>query len=253
MMAFKASILRPGLLVAVSTEVRGNVKYERIELEEEHLDEAGQAVSRWETGKAVADPEEHARAVKVRDKCRSLIRSVCAESAFGFLCPQADVEKLDAVILEANQLAAEFNGSARLSRVSFNVMVGEVAADDERAIKAMNEQARQVIAAMASGIESMDPKVIRANAERAKELGKMMSKAAGLKMEGAVKVAREVANEVAKAVRAGEVAALEVDKDAINKLMEARTVFLDLEEAGEMKAPVMVGRAIELAPEAEAS
>jgi hypothetical protein len=252
MIALKASILRPGLLVAVSTEVVGNVKYERIELEAEHVNDAGHMVERWETGKEVIDPEEHAAAIKVRDKCRSLIRSVCSKSAFGFLCPKDQEPALDEAILKGYQLANEFNAGAKLSRVSFNVYVGEVAADDERAVKAMNEQARLVLAAMAAGVERMDVKVIRDNAAKAKELGEMMSKAAGLKMDGAIKVAREVASAVAKAVKAGEVAALEVDKDAINKLMEARMVFLDFEEAAPVQAPVLVGRAIELEPEVPA-
>src|SRR5262245_12504 len=111
--------LRPGLLVAVSTSTGGNVKWFKEVIEDDHIDGEGRRLAKWETTRTITDPEEFAAATKVRLKARSLVASVCAHSAFGYLCPEDRKDKLDALIGDAQRLVKEFNDSSKLTRVRF--------------------------------------------------------------------------------------------------------------------------------------
>ena len=63
----------------------------------------------------------------------------------------------------------------------------------------------------------------------------------------AIDAARSAARKI---VKAGETAAVEVDRLALNKIRSARTEFLDLSEApAEVAAPVQASRALDLEPE----
>ena len=73
--------LRPGLLVRLSTSIKGNVRYSVTELEGDHLTDAGERKARWETERTVRDPDEHQRATKARSKARSVIAGVCARGS----------------------------------------------------------------------------------------------------------------------------------------------------------------------------
>src|SRR5258708_37344395 len=111
---------------------------------------------RWETERTITDPAEHEAAIKVRGKASSLIRGVCAHSAFGLLCPEADADKLASAITEARALIDQFNAQAKLSRVHVYVIAGRVAPDDVEAVKAINSEVRDLLADMAGGLKKLD-------------------------------------------------------------------------------------------------
>ena len=108
-MTMQATTLRPGLLVALSTRVSGNVTYTRRDIETGRVVANGAVVSKWETERTVTNPEEAEAASKARGKCRTLISSVCTQSEFGLLCPEDDAGKLDRAIAEAREVAAVEN------------------------------------------------------------------------------------------------------------------------------------------------
>jgi len=108
-MTMQATTLRPGLLVALSTRVSGNVTYTRRDIETGRVVSNGAVVSKWETERTVTNAEEADAASKARGKCRTLISSVCAQSEFGLLCPEDDADKLDRAIAEAREVAAVEN------------------------------------------------------------------------------------------------------------------------------------------------
>jgi hypothetical protein len=240
-----ASTLRPGLLVSLKTSVRGNVRYNKEIIEERHVDDDGVDRTKWATERLIADPVEHKIAKKVRSKARSIIGSVCAHSAFGFLCPEADEAKLAAATAEARELVEDFNGTASLTRVSIYVMVGRVAADDVEAVRAINSEVRDLLAAMSSGLKNLDVKVVRDAADRARDIGSMLSEKARERIQVAIDTARASARAI---VKAGEQGAVEIDKQAIRKITAQRTAFLDLDEEREIAAPRGKARALDLAP-----
>lgn len=241
-----ASTLRPGLLVSLKTSVRGNVRYSK-EIIEERVDEDGADRSKWETERVVTDPVEHKKAKQVRSRARSKIKSVCAHSAFGYLCPEVDAAKLTAAVAEARSLVEEFNDGASLTRVSFYVMTGRVAADDVEAVRAINSEVKDLIDTMARGMQALDVKTIRDAADKARDLGSMLSVEARERIQVAIDTARASARAI---VKAGTAAATEVDKEAIRKLKTQRTAFLDLDEARAVAAPRGKARVVALAPEA---
>lgn len=244
-MIIQTSTLRPGLLVSLKTSISGNVKYNKEVIAPEHKTESGAAEAVWQTQRTIAEPEEYENARKCRSKAAALIRSVCAQSAFGLLCPESDADKLAKVIAEARDIADGFNNQAILTRVTVYVITGRIAPDDVEAVKAINSEIKDLMNAMEQGIKNLDVKAVRDAASRAKEVGAMLSTDAQARVQIAVEAAREVAKKI---VKSGEQAAQEIDLSAVRKIAEMRTAFLDLDEQKAIQAPATEQRALDLAP-----
>jgi hypothetical protein len=237
--------LRPGLLVSLTTSIKGNINYRTRDLAS-GATEGGGVRAVWETEKTIADAVEYEAATKVKSKVRALITGACIYSAHGLLCPEDGIENLEKAMREARQHVKEFNAKAKLTRVSFYSISGRIAADDVEAVKAINAELEGLLARMAQGVEQLDVKAIREAASKAKEVGGMLKPELQARIQIAVDVARSAAKQI---VKAGETAALEIDRAAIRKIEESRTAFLDLDEAAEVKAPEATGRAIDMLPD----
>lgn len=245
-----STTLRPGLLVGLSTSIKGNVKYNKETLVDDHITEEGTRKAEWITQRTVIDPKEHETATKVRSKARSIVGSVCSATAFGLLCPEADAEKLSKAIADARKLCDDFNATARVGRITFYAITGRIAPDDVEAVKAINGEVRELLNEMSAGIEKIDVKAIRDAADRVRQLGSMLSPDAQARLSFAIDAARASAKKI---VAAGEQAATFIDKRTLATLAEARTAFLDLDPAVDVIVPEIAGRALDLAPEAEAA
>lgn len=240
------STLRPGLLVGLKTSINGNVRYATKVLEHAHVTAEGVQQSRWETEKVITDPKEDEASRVARSAARNKIASVCAQSAFGLLCPQSRERDLKAAVEEANKIVDEFNASARYTRVSIYVITGRVADDDAEAVRAINSEVRTLLERMEAGVRNLDAPEIRKAANAARSIGAMLSPAAVERVSTAIQAAREAAKAISKA---GEQAAATVDMEAVKRISESRMAFLDLDEAAEVSAPVAAGRAVDLTPE----
>lgn len=235
--------LRPGLLVGLKTHLKGNVSYATRIIEDEHLDDDGAARETWETERTVADPIELEAAKKARSKAAWIVRRVCANSAFGLLCPADREDDLEKAIAEAREVAAAFNAEAKLSNVTVYVMTGRVAADDVEAVKAIKSEVRDLMDEMQRGIKNLDVKVIRDAADKARSLGQMLSPQAKERVEVAIDVARKVARQIKKA---GDAAEIEIDQLALDKITSQRSGFLDMEEVAAVVTVQETGRAVEM-------
>src|SRR5262245_1666777 len=154
--------LRPGLLVHARTTVKGHVKYKTLELEQDHITISGEGRARWETERTIKDPEEQKRASKVRSAARSKIQSACVKAGeFGLMCPVEREDKLRQAVREARQLAEEFNETATWTYVGVTVLIGRVSSNDVEAVRAINEQVRDLVEAMSDGVKQLDPAAIR--------------------------------------------------------------------------------------------
>lgn len=247
-MAIQTSTLRPGLLVSVKTSVKGNVDYNKIEIEPDHATETGERKARWETTRIITDPVEFEASGKVRSKARGLIRSICTDSAFGLLCPESKADQLEAAMAEARKLVDAFNAGAKLTRVSVYIMTGRIAADDVEAVKAINSEVRDLLDEMAEGIQELDVTRVRAAATKAKSVGAMLTLDAQARLQVAIETVRAQARKI---VAAGEAAAVEIDKDTLARLKEARTSFLDLDDAGEVAISTPTVAAVDFSPAAD--
>jgi len=237
------STLRPGLLVSLSTSSRGNVNYAKVDLGEEHTGIT--EVVKWETTRTIADAIEFEAAKKAQSKARSIISSVCISSAFHLLCPEQDADRLEQAITDARDVVDEFNRTARLTRVDISVYVGKIASDDVAAVKEINREVRELLDTMSLGIEKLDVKAIRDAADKARQLGGMLSPEAEARVRIAIETARSAAKQI---VKAGEAAAVEVDTTVIRKIAEQRTAFLDMRDEVDIAAPAAQARAIDLTP-----
>lgn len=241
-----ASTLRPGILVALNTSIRGNIKYESIILEGEHRTEDGGARARWETVKRVADKDEHEAAIRVRQECRNLITRVCTASAFGLLCPEDRADALDAALSEARAKAEAFNAAAKLTRVKVYVMCGRIAQDDVEAVRAINAEVRDLMDDMERGLRNLDVEVVRQAATKAKAIGNMLAPDAQARVTIAVEAARTAARQMVKAAEQG---AAEIDKAAVQRVRESRAAFVDFDMPEVAVAiPEAEGRAVDLEP-----
>jgi hypothetical protein len=245
--------LRPGLLVALSTRIRGNVKYQKTMIEEAHVTDDGRELAEWNTQREIADAQEHELSEKVRAKASSMIRACCAKSSnFGLLCPRSSVANLEAATVEARKLAAEFNATARFSRIDIFVVTGVIADNDVEAIRAVSSDLQSSLMAMEAGLRNLDVKVVREAAMKAKDVGRMLSPALQEKVKIAIEAARATAKKI---VKAGTEAAIEIDTLAIAKIQEQRMAFLDLDPVVEASEPMITepSRAIDLDPDVKAA
>lgn len=236
--------LRPGLLVSLSTSIKGNVNYVKVFLVNPHMDEDGQERATWETTRVIADPAEHEAAVKVRGQVTYLVRKQCTNSAKWLLCPENKADELYAAIADAHRLTDQFNATAKLTHVDFSVIIGHVAADDAEAVKAVSIELRNLMETMESGVKALDVKTIRDAANKANEIGKMLSDTAKGRLDVAVTAARQAASKI---VKAGEYAAVEIDTAILAKIDMARTSFLDMDmDMLDVAEPEMSGVALDL-------
>jgi hypothetical protein len=240
-------IIQPGLLVSLSGRISGGINYYRQTLEYPHLTESGQERSRWNNTKIVIDPEEMEKAVKTRDKCRSLVKSVCSSAEFGLLCPEDRKPELIERVAEARSLAAGFNLSAVHTNISIRVFWGVVAQDDVRAVQSIAEEVRNLLEGMQTGLAELDAKKVRALADKAVRMKQVLVADRGTSLDIAVRAARAAATRI---VAAGEAVALEIDRNAIRTIGMARTSFLDIRDSDDDQEPVrstpMPGRALDM-------
>lgn len=239
------STLRPGLLVSVKTSVLGNVDYLKEDLEKDHVTDEGKRKAVWKTERLIEDPVEHQRATEARSKALTKIRLVCARSAFGLLCAEVDADKLNKAVVEAEEIAREFNATAKLTRVKILVLRGRIAADDVEAVRAINSEISDIMQRMQEGMKNLDVKVIRDAASAAKNVSQMLAPEAAARVRTAIDLARENAKAI---VKAGEEAAQEVDIAAIRRIEEARTAFLDFGPQTAIELPREPVRSVDLEP-----
>lgn len=239
----QSSTLRPGFLVSLSVAVKGNCKYDKRDIERDHKTSSGSKKKKWETTRTIYDPEEFERAQEAASKARSLIRGVCSLTNHGLLCPVADNDVLEEVIKQAQRVVDDFNGTASMTRVRLYVMTGVIADNDEDAMRKINGEIRELMDDMAEGIKNLDVKAIRDAASQAKQIGGMLTPEAEVRLELAIKTARDVAKNI---VKAGEDAAIKIDRKAVKKIEEQRTAFLDLSDETEVATPQFAGRQLDL-------
>jgi hypothetical protein len=249
-MTTHTSIIRPGLLVSLKTNVVGGVSYQKVTLEADHSVGEKQRRARWETTRQITDAEEHEAAVITRGKCRSVVAAVCCPSSHGLLCPQSNEDKLTAAIAEAHELANAFNVNAVHTRVEVYVITGRVADSDQQAAAAIGAEVRDLIDAMQKGVAAADPKAIRAAANEARAMAGMLSADVQDKVSKAIAEVRTVARDIVRRVeKTGETAASIVNGLQLERLNDARIAVLDLtgdfESADQLSLPV-AGRALEL-------
>jgi hypothetical protein len=237
--------LRPGILVSLNTHVAGNASYKREVIEAEAIDANGTLTEKFVTDKKILDAAEQEAACQTRDKARNIVARVCAKTAFGYLCPEANDAELRVAIKEAQVLVDTFNETAKVTRVAFFPLTGRVAADDEEAVKRINKEVRSLVAVMEDGVRNLDVKKIREAADEARQLGQMLNPDAQARITIAIEAARTAARAIKKA---GETAAQEIDTKAIRAMTEVRTAFLDMDPATDVATPGSTGRAVDFTP-----
>lgn len=238
-----ATTIRPGLLVAVKTSIKGNVTYKKTDLGSRKLED-GTEEADWETKRKIKDAAEQDAASKCRSKARNLIGSVCSTTDFGYLCPLVAKPELEKAIIEAKALCDEFNKTSKYTKIRFGAVTGTIAQDDYQAVRALRREVNELLTDMQQGLENLDVGIVREAANRAKQLGQMLTQDAQVRLEIAIKAARDTAKRI---VAAGDQGAVAIDRATLNTLTEARTAFLDLDTPeGAVAAPLVEGRAVDL-------
>lgn len=239
--AFNQTI-RPGLLVGIKTSVKGNVTYTKTPTEVEHLKDGGEKAT-WDTERHIKDVAEQEEATKIRGQARSLISSICSTTNFGYLCPLVAKPELMTKIDEAQKLCDEFNARSRVTKVRFGAVTGTIQQDDFQAVRMLRREVTELLTDMKEGLENLDVATVREAANRAKQLGQMLSPEAEVRLEMAIKKVRSTARKIAAAGEQGEA---EIDRSTIRALTETRTMFLDLDDVKEVETPLNTGRAVDL-------
>jgi hypothetical protein len=250
-MALRQTTLRPGLLVRFNTAIRGNKKQTSTIIEALHITDDGEAKERVEIDRRTSDPDEQAEAEQVRSKMRALVCSACVQTEFNLFCPEDRADKLEKRIEEACALADEFNSRARITRIDASYITAKIDSDDVQAMREIRVEASRLIDEITgrmkgAGLGDDGIEATRDALKKAKRLGRMLSPEAQASLEGTVQMAREALSEIKKV---GEANAAEETKRAIAALEQQRLAFLDLSDEGQIEAPAVKGRTVDLVPE----
>lgn len=232
--------IKPGILVVASVRCSGGVRYTKNNVTQE---KNGQTeATTWETTRIIADKAEHDAATKIRATVRNGIAGACYHTPFGLLCPETDEggkneEALNRAISDGRTLAAEFNASARTTRVEVFVLRGRIASTDEEAAEAIAAEVRRLLDDMEEACKAANVDAIRKAANKARNLGVMLEGDMGEQVTEAIKAARSVARQVVKRVEKAGEDAESVLKDLSLKPIETARFVLDsaLEELAESR------------------
>ncbi len=246
--------VRPGLLVTLSTKIRGGVIRGR-EVLEHRTKQDGADYERAETEREILKPEEYAEAKSVARRARTLIEGACAWTAFGLICPTESEELLDQRIAEAQVLCDAYNEISTHSRVRFATMRGAIAEDAKEAIETVTEELKDLLFDLDAALKDGDLKEVRDLNRRTREMGKMLEQESEAKgqLDKAIKASRALARAIVKKVEKGGEeleAVLSDEKVAANlrPIAVARFAFGDKsveiqEDDGEALSPIAAGRA----------
>ena len=238
-MALSRSLLRPGVFVALHTEVSGGIQRERRDLDASDVKATApetSTVKRTETT-TIVDADYHA-ANLARSEARSLIARVCVPTKIGLLCPLSRSEELAKAIDAAQALVAEHNDKGGCSKVAVYVAAFEVASNEEEVARAVAAQMRGLLDRMDRAITRLDPEAIREAANEARRLSTTIAPEQAAKVSAAVDAARAAAKDLVKqaaesAKRLAEGAApIALYLSAEQKTAQAcaRAAFLDFSE-----------------------
>lgn len=243
-------VMVPGILVALKRQVSGGVTYTR-DLVESSEDEK---IMRWEGTRYMDDPEERKKAVEVAGAASRLISRLCVRTSFGMLCPTERESELNQAVVEMRAMVSSWNDKARYSFIHVSAIKGRIADNDEEAIRAILQEARELLDRMDQGLSENDVKLIRDAANKAKKLSEMMVSDTSGQIDDALAAARRaaraivkkaestnkrVASAIVKAEReafdAARFAFIEASDETIEALPSVdlqRTADLELEEVG---------------------
>lgn len=224
--------IKPGILVALRTSVRGGYEYRRTELGTEVLPDGSERTT-WETERFVLDPEELERANETRSIARKVVKQVCTQTPWGLVCGDDREDELDEVLAHARSLAAAHNAEAEHTTVHLSAMLGRVARDEEEAVEAIRQEISHLLDDATQALANGDVEGVRQLANKGKAMGRLLedeSEAAGA-VEDAVKGMRATARSIVKRVeKAGEDLEAVLDAKAFEPISHARFVFGSPEE-----------------------
>lgn len=187
-------VMRPGILVALKTNVNGGMSYSRNIVESSEDDK----VMKWETTRYMDDPEERKLAGETAGKASRLISKLCVRTTFGLLCPTEREAELDEAVTEMRAVVGAWNETARYSFIHCSAIKGRIADNDEEAIRAIVQEARELLDRMDKGLDESDVKLIRDAANKAKKLSEMMVPGTGDQIDDALAAARRAARAIVK-------------------------------------------------------
>lgn len=238
--------IKPGILVALKTSVRGGVAYSRRELDTPEGAPDG-TMQRWETTRTIDNPDDYTAAKAIRSMAVSKVRRVCVATDFGLLCPEAKEAALDEAIEDARALVAAHNEDREVrTRVDFYVLKGRVASSDEEAARGIAAEVRGLLEAMDRGVAAGDPAAVREAASRARKLEQVLDDVTAKKVGEAVSEARAAAREITRRViDGGEALDAVVSEISRERIEAARFTFLDVEPVGEIAEPAAEARVVD--------
>jgi hypothetical protein len=255
-------VMRPTLLVSLSTEVTGGVHYQRRDLDERCAKDGKNAmgspatckrlkghegkcdfsemtteeITKWETTKIVADKAEHERATKARNKARSLVTALTVWSNFGQLCPTEREAELNAAYAQARAVVDEFNAGSMHTTVGVYMMTAEIP-DNTQNIQSLSSDLVKMIDQMMGGVNSGDEEMIREAANKLTALTEVLGDEAKSVAARAIEDARSAARAIVKA-KAEKATAIEKQKET-NKKAAAAKVLQQARKALDMNAEIM--------------
>lgn len=223
--------VRPGLFVQISTSIKGNVTYQRVDVVTGEKLPDGSEKSEWNTKKLVEDPVELERATKIRGQARNLIERLCTKTTIGLWCSPDQRNALNAARDAAEAMVAEFNRTAKNTKLWISCIPTKMEADDTRALRDITREISRLVQQMDAGVKEFDAEKIREAADEARRLSSMLTDDKKAKVNAAVEQARKAARTIVKRIdKDGEDKATVLLDIQRGQIESARIAFIDMEE-----------------------
>lgn len=239
--------LRPSILVALSTSVKGGSVSERTVLEVQQDGSEEREISR--TVKTVFDRAEHQRACSVRAEARAIFERVSRRTAFGLMVEGEREPDLREAARQAEALVADFNDGSRHSKVHLAWLPARIdeGGGAQDAVAAIRAEVGSLLESLEEATRGGDVGALRDLANRATVMGRLLTEDSpgASELGAAVTEARRVASAVVRRVgKLGEDRATVLAEANLATINVARFAFLgrpqrapEGAEGGEVQCP----------------
>jgi hypothetical protein len=228
--------IQAGLALDLTVRVTGGIEYKRRTIKSEWR-EGGAKVEEWETEKITRNPEEHAKAVKVRADVRNSITRLCARTPIGdlLLVPPDQEDKIRIALDAASAMIDAHNSKATHHYVVLGCVPSRLVPDDRWTLRSISGEIMATLGMMEAGIAGANVERIREASDSACKILPMLTPAASKAIGLAIEEARRAAREITRRIIKGN----EDPIDVIPEIQErssaidaAKVTFLDNEGKG---------------------
>lgn len=193
--------VRPCILVIDKLLVERAVEYNRTDISCK-ANPDGSEDAKWETERHYKNRQETQKANQLYSAARAKLHAVCHRTDIGFICPEANRDKLETAIAEARKLVEDGNEVFQHCSVRFRVVCTELKTDNMPGVTTIQEVLEENVEKLKEALLSFDPTKATTILNSSKNLvGLFQDPASRQALETSRKEAKQLAGEIRKLLK----------------------------------------------------